>query len=685
MKTKLAMVVFCQFVKVAVGRHSSSYYGLSSSSRITTAFTTSSSLHALKVETAISSSSSSQQQRFIAGGGRRTIINSCHHAKGQMTMWGEDNNNAGGPKINNDYDNQRRIPITTPQRSRQISTDSEGRNMRGGRGGDRDENAPASTGGGGWDDNDDDGYNSNNSNYKKNNNSNYRKNNNNSNYKNNNNSNYKDNNKDKSWDDFDDNSFSSSGSNGNSYNSDNNRSNKRNFNSNNNNNNNNNNNRGNYNRQDTRNNNNSNNNNNNSRRRGGGQEQTSRFSDNRRGGDGGNPKQWKREDNYNDNNSFRGRDNNNNNNRNRDVDPSSKINLRALEGAGFDHLYGLAPILNALASKRRDFNYSPDDKNANMDDDNGNWETSSEDDDREKNIRYDIVKKPEATFKPYLFVQESQGYSTGKVGNKALAADQLENLAAEIGITVAKVDKGVLNTLCQNRPHQGYVLRCGGLDLESLSRIPYPSSLEDNNEKSPSLWLVLDEIMDPQNFGALLRSAYFLGGGGSTTDGTKQNKIGIMVCSKNSAPPSPVVSAASAGALELCQVYSTSNLPRTLNAAKSDGWRVLGAATSVPSGMNNNDDDEPVVCQDLLEVDAASKDQPTILVLGSEGHGLRTLVAKACTGFIKIPGASDTSGDDDDDNSFDERKQINSCVGVDSLNVSVTGGIMLWNLLNGKK
>ncbi len=139
-----------------------------------------------------------------------------------------------------------------------------------------------------------------------------------------------------------------------------------------------------------------------------------------------------------------------------------------------------------------------------------------------------------------------------------------------------------------------------------------------------------------------------------------------MVCSKNSAPPSNVVSASSAGALELSHIYSTTNLPRTLNAAKEDGWRILGAAASAPNGM---DDAE---CFDLQNVEVGKSQPPTILVLGSEGHGLRTLVAKACTGFVRIPGSLAASVEGDTN------------AGVDSLNVSVTGGIMLWHFLNGK-
>ncbi len=192
-----------------------------------------------------------------------------------------------------------------------------------------------------------------------------------------------------------------------------------------------------------------------------------------------------------------------------------------------------------------------------------------------------------------------------------------------------------------------------------MSRIPDPTSDED----APKLWLVLDEVVDPQNFGALLRSAYFLGGG--SQDMNQGSSIGVMVCSKNSAPPSSVVSASSAGALELSHVYSTNNLPRTLNAAREDGWRILGAAASAPNGMDSAE------CYDLQDVEIGASQPPTILVLGSEGHGLRTLVAKSCSGFVRIPGSlMATVGDDTN-------------AGVDSLNVSVTGGIMLWHFLHG--
>jgi 21S rRNA (GM2251-2'-O)-methyltransferase len=203
------------------------------------------------------------------------------------------------------------------------------------------------------------------------------------------------------------------------------------------------------------------------------------------------------------------------------------------------------------------------------------------------------------------------------------------------------------------------VLRCGKLYFESLSRVPLPVAGVD----TPSLWLVLDEVVDPQNLGALLRSAYFLGG----------QKIGVLVCAKNSAPPSPVVSASSAGALEVVTVHSTTNLPRTLNQAREDGFRIIGASSLVPS-VSSSDGDEsgappPLYDLPMLPVSSDEDDRPVLLILGSEGYGLRTLVAKACTEFVRIPSGSKDSSDDR---------------GVDSLNVSVTGGILLWQLLNGR-
>jgi 21S rRNA (GM2251-2'-O)-methyltransferase len=379
---------------------------------------------------------------------------------------------------------------------------------------------------------------------------------------------------------------------------------------------------------------------------------------------------------------------------------SVKINLKLLENAGYEHLYGIAPVLNALKANERNF-ANPDDEEkedlndlldlqerlSTVDGIDDEFSRALEDEfDEKKEEKREI--KPEAKLAPYLFVQEGTLDNTKRSFRsdaKIKASSEIVALAKEHGLPVAEVDKGVLNTLCGSRPHQGFVLRCGGLDFEQMRNIP--SAVGDDAKSNPLVWLALDEVVDPQNLGALLRSVFFLGGGG---------RVGVIVTSKNSSPLSPAVSAASSGALEFMTVYSTSNLPKLLNNAKDDGWRVLGAAAEVPeatdkrrddTGANENDwdidgedgDDGAKQqqhelqqqCYDLYDVET---NKPTILVLGSEGRGLRTLVGRACTSFVKIPGGSKITGEDDD-----------SQAGVDSLNVSVTGGILLWHFLSGSR
>lgn len=386
-----------------------------------------------------------------------------------------------------------------------------------------------------------------------------------------------------------------------------------------------------------------------------------------------------------------------------------KTNLREIEAAGYEHLYGIAPVLNALKANKRDF-ANPEDEGAVEKEemlelqrrlsavDGVDWDEDDVPTDNE--AKREI--KAEAKLAPCLFIQEGKmddSKRNFRSTSKNEASSEIISLAQKIDLNVVEVDKGVLNTLCGNRPHQGFVLRAGGLDFTPLKSrsLPLP------NEKGPSLWLALDEVVDPQNLGALLRSAYFLGGGaGVIDDSISSGGVGILVCSKNSSPLSPAASAASAGALEFMTVYSTNNLPKLLNQAKEDGWRVLGAAAELPnvgggsSGrggadtrrhvqnndwdfIDDDDDDEPTSdiveyvspvkqddheqqCYNLHEVEVG---KPTILVLGSEGKGLRKLVARCCSDFVKIPGGSTIDSD--------------TQAGVDSLNVSVSGGIFLFH------
>ena len=115
--------------------------------------------------------------------------------------------------------------------------------------------------------------------------------------------------------------------------------------------------------------------------------------------------------------------------------------------------------------------------------------------------------KPEAKLQPHLFVQEGtldNGRRSFRSNAKQEASVEILALAGELEMDVAEVDKGVLNTLCNNRPHQGFVLRCGGLDFSPLRRLP--GAGDGGGSAGPKLWLALDEVVDPQNLGKKMRS-----------------------------------------------------------------------------------------------------------------------------------------------------------------------------------
>nr|GEW34776.1 rRNA methyltransferase 1, mitochondrial [Tanacetum cinerariifolium] len=96
----------------------------------------------------------------------------------------------------------------------------------------------------------------------------------------------------------------------------------------------------------------------------------------------------------------------------------------------------------------------------------------------------------------------------------------------------------------------------------------------------------------------------------------------VVLCAKNSAPLSGVVSKASAGSLELTELRSCKNMMQFLVSSAENGWRVIGGSVA-PRAVGLNE---------------VTTGEPTILVLGSEGTGLRPLVERSCTQLVKIPG-----------------------------------------------
>lgn len=228
-----------------------------------------------------------------------------------------------------------------------------------------------------------------------------------------------------------------------------------------------------------------------------------------------------------------------------------------------------------------------------------------------------------------LLIQEGMDLTNKK--DQSQAHDILKT-AKSMNIPIREFSKHDLNMLTENRPHQGFVLRAAPLNFIKKDALP----------PSPDFKcvLALDEVWDPQNFGALLRTCLFLG------------VDEVVVCAKNSAPLSPTVSKASAGALEVMDIASTSNMMRFLDKSQENGWQIVGTSLG----------------DEAVDLNSLPLNAPTILVLGNEGHGVRTNILRRCTHLVKIAG-SNSLGDS----------------AVDSLNVSVTGGILLHHILSAKK
>jgi 23S rRNA (guanosine2251-2'-O)-methyltransferase len=202
----------------------------------------------------------------------------------------------------------------------------------------------------------------------------------------------------------------------------------------------------------------------------------------------------------------------------------------------------------------------------------------------------------------------------GPPGDKAA---RLRELAAARDVPVRAASAEALDALCHGGHHQGAVLECGALPvLDDRSALALGEAWQPGvSAGAPPLLLALDQVEDPRNLGAVVRSAAAFGA------------AGLVLPRDHSAPLSAVATSASAGALERFPVHVVPNLARFLEQAKAARFWVLGAAAEggqAPAGYTH--------------------DRPLVLVLGNEGRGLRPLVARTCDQLVTIPLVSAAQG-----------------------------------------
>ncbi|MEU1983743.1 23S rRNA (guanosine(2251)-2'-O)-methyltransferase RlmB [Nocardia sp. NPDC019395] len=195
-------------------------------------------------------------------------------------------------------------------------------------------------------------------------------------------------------------------------------------------------------------------------------------------------------------------------------------------------------------------------------------------------------------------------------------------IAADTGISILEVPRTDLDRMSSNGLHQGMALQVPPY------RYAHPDDLlaRAQGSAAPALLVALDNISDPRNLGAVVRSVAAFGG------------HGVVIPQRRSASVTAVAWRTSAGAAARLPVARATNLTRTLKDWAAKGVQIVG----LDAGGDTSLDD----------FDATG---PTVIVVGSEGKGLSRLVRENCDSILSIPMAGQ----------------------VESLNASVAAGVVL--------
>ncbi len=216
--------------------------------------------------------------------------------------------------------------------------------------------------------------------------------------------------------------------------------------------------------------------------------------------------------------------------------------------------------------------------------------------------------------------------------------DQIESLAARNKIRLAQSDSSGPRNSRPSSSRRGeksetrFVGRESGHGalIKQKSGIPIETLFEDVDGSSRGVWLALDCLQDPQNLGAIFRSAAFFG------------VKGIIITTERSAPMTSTVYDISCGGVETVPFVNAINLKQALDKSKEAGLWLLGTSEHSKNPLHK-----------------IEKDRAWLVVLGNEEKGIRRLTEEACDMMCAISPKGDS---------------------VTSLNVSVATGVLLAHL-----
>lgn len=253
--------------------------------------------------------------------------------------------------------------------------------------------------------------------------------------------------------------------------------------------------------------------------------------------------------------------------------------------------------------------------------------------DKKRDVVQEESDRPEAIFGIHAIEEllsterqvECVYIESGERNKKIL---RLVSLAKNKSVPVKEVNLAKLNSLSNFSNHQGIVATCSAMEYAALEDIVALAK----EKKEPLFVIVADEIEDPHNLGALIRTAEASGA------------HGIVIGKRRSVGLTSTVFKTSAGAAEHLKVARVANINNAIDTLKKNGAWVYGA------DMDG---------QSAFQTDFSGD---VVLVIGSEGKGLGRLVKQNCDMIVSLP-----------------------MVGkINSLNASVAGGILMYQVLKNR-
>ena len=189
-------------------------------------------------------------------------------------------------------------------------------------------------------------------------------------------------------------------------------------------------------------------------------------------------------------------------------------------------------------------------------------------------------------------------------GEVDTALGHIASTARSQGIVVADADKRKLDGMSRTHAHQGVI---------AVAAVRAYATVEDilqaaRDKGEPPLLVVCDELSDPHNLGAVIRTAECAGA------------HGVIIPKRRSAGLTAVVAKTSAGAVSHLPVARVANLPSLLKRLKEEGLWIFGSAADGTTSLY-----------------AADLKGPAALVIGSEGSGMSRLVSETCDFLVRIP------------------------------------------------